>query len=95
MNGAININKPTGPTSHDIVLTVRKLLTTHYSLPTIKVGHAGTLDPFASGVLLILVGSATRLVEYIHLLPKTYAAHIVLGATSDTDDPTGKITPPG
>ncbi len=57
-----------------------------------KVGHTGTLDPFASGVLLVLLGPATRLAEYIHLLSKTYEAQLILEATSDTDDPTGKIS---
>ena len=85
--GALNINKPAGITSHDVVAHIRRLL------PVAKIGHAGTLDPFATGVLLILIGPANRLMEYVHLLPKTYQAEITLGAASDTDDLTGKITP--
>ena len=57
----------------------------------IKLGHTGTLDPMATGVLLIVAGSATRMVEYAHLLPKTYEAEFVLGVTSDTLDSTGTI----
>ena len=93
------IDKPAGITSHDIVLRVRRVMQEHaqkVGLPAVarraKAGHAGTLDPFATGVLLVLIGSATRLVEYVHLLPKTYEAEITLGATSDTDDVTGKIS---
>lgn len=92
--GALNINKPAGLTSHDVVGEVRKIIK---NAPTAsaKVGHAGTLDPFATGVLLVLVGPANRLMEYVHLLPKTYQTEITLGATSDTDDLTGKITRAG
>src|SRR3989344_43178 len=89
--GVLLIDKPPGPTSHDIVAQVRRLLTTHYSLPT-KVGHAGTLDPFASGLLVIAVGAATRLIDYTRDWPKGYEATAILGASSDTDDATGIIT---
>lgn len=92
--GALNINKPAGPTSHDVVKEVRKIIK-NASATSAKVGHAGTLDPFATGVLLVLVGPANRLMEYIHLLPKTYQTEITLGAISDTDDLTGKITRAG
>ncbi len=60
-------------------------------LRKIKVGHAGTLDPLASGVLVVCVGSATRLIEYVQRMPKTYRTHIRLGATSDTLDADGTI----
>ncbi len=86
--GALNINKSAHITSHDVVYEVRKIINNK----SIKVGHAGTLDPFATGVLLVLIGPANRLMEYIHLLPKTYQTEITLGAASDTDDLTGKIT---
>jgi len=59
----------------------------------IKVGHAGTLDPFANGVLVMCVGPATRLIDYVQKRPKLYTAEITLGATSTTDDPEGEITP--
>jgi tRNA pseudouridine55 synthase len=88
MFGFYNIRKPPGPTSHDIVAAMRRRLPRKT-----RVGHAGTLDPFASGVLVIAVGSATRLIEYLHRRPKTYVAGIRLHASSDTDDSEGTITP--
>ncbi len=90
--GFYNINKPVGPTSHDIVARVRRLLRQE-SGPKVKVGHAGTLDPFASGVLVVAVGPATRLADYVQVAPKRYAAQVTLGATSTTDDVEGDITP--
>lgn len=94
MNGFLIINKPAGITSHDVVNYVRRIL--KVGLPTealAKVGHAGTLDPFAAGVLLVAVGNTTRLLEYTKDWSKTYEAEVTLGATSDTDDLTGVITP--
>ncbi len=88
MFGLLNIHKPAGPTSHDIVAAVRRTLPRRT-----KVGHAGTLDPFATGVLVVCVGPATRLVEYVQAQPKRYRATVELGATSPTDDATGDITP--
>ncbi len=87
MFGLYNINKPTGPTSHDIVATVRRMLPRKT-----KVGHAGTLDPFASGVLVVCVGPATRLADYVQTQSKRYRAGIHLGATSNTDDAEGEIS---
>src|SRR3989344_493890 len=85
--GFFIIDKPAGVTSHDVVSQMR-------TITGIKsVGHTGTLDPFATGVLIVPIGSATRLTEYTHSLPKTYEAEISLGATSNTNDPTGQITP--
>jgi len=80
------VDKPEGPTSHDVVQTVRRALGVR------RVGHTGTLDPFASGLLILCVGRATRLVEYFHILSKTYSAVARLGAGTDTDDLTGKVT---
>jgi tRNA pseudouridine55 synthase len=98
--GFLSIDKPAGITSHDVIMRVRKVMEEYaqkVGLPAeaqrAKAGHAGTLDPFATGVLLILIGSAARLVEYVHLLPKEYEAEIILGAMSDTDDATGNIQP--
>ena len=88
MFGLLNINKPVGPTSHDIVARVRKLI----GRRKVKVGHAGTLDPFADGVLVVCVGPATRLADYVQQQPKSYLAGITLGAVSDTHDITGTIT---
>ena len=79
------VDKPVGPTSHDVVGAVRRALGTR------QVGHAGTLDPFASGLLLVCVGSATRLAEYLTGLPKTYTATLRLGEATDTDDLTGEV----
>ena len=88
MFGLLNINKPVGPTSHDIVARVRKLI----GRRKVKVGHAGTLDPFADGVLVVCVGRATRLADYVQQQRKGYRAGITLGAVSDTHDITGTIT---
>jgi len=84
--GILLIDKPEGPTSHDVVAEVRR------SVGTRRVGHTGTLDPFASGLLILCIGKATRLVEYFHLLPKRYEATLVLGRETDTDDRTGRET---
>ncbi len=90
MFGLYNIRKPAGPTSHDIVARVRR------QLPRgTKVGHAGTLDPFADGVLVLCVGAATRLVSYVQAQPKRYLTEITFGATSTTDDVEGELTPAG
>lgn len=79
------VDKPVGPTSHDAVAAVRRALRTR------QVGHTGTLDPFASGLLLVCVGPATRLAEYLTPLPKTYRATVRLGEATDTDDHTGEV----
>ncbi len=87
MFGFFNINKPLGPTSHVVVAHVRRRVTRKT-----KVGHAGTLDPFAGGVLVVCVGPATRLADYVQAGPKSYLAEVTLGATSTTDDTEGEIT---
>lgn len=79
------VDKPEGPTSHDIVGAVRR------SLGLRRVGHTGTLDPFASGLLLVCVGRATRLAEYLSGLDKTYDAVAKLGETTDTLDREGEV----
>lgn len=84
-DGILLFDKPEGPTSHDAVRMVRR------SSRVRRVGHTGTLDPFASGLLLVCVGRATRLAEYFHLLPKTYRAVLALGVRTDTDDRTGRV----
>jgi tRNA pseudouridine55 synthase len=82
--------KPAGVTSHDVVAEVRR------SLPRgTKVGHAGTLDPFATGLLLVLIGRATRAQRFLMGLPKTYRAVARLGWTSDTGDRDGELTETG
>jgi tRNA pseudouridine55 synthase len=83
-------DKPAGVTSHDIVASIRR------SLPRrTKVGHAGTLDPFATGLLLVLVGRATRVQRFLMALPKTYEVVARFGAVSDTGDPEGEIVVTG
>src|SRR2546425_5405948 len=86
MDGILNINKATGMTSHDVVAKIRKLLKQK------RVGHAGTLDPAASGVLPICIGQGTRIAEYISESGKAYQAKIVFGAATDTYDAEGTIT---
>ena len=85
-HGILNINKPTGWTSHDVVAKVRGILGTR------RVGHAGTLDPLATGVLVVCVGKATRVAEYLMASEKQYRAVIQLGITTDTYDADGRIT---
>ncbi len=85
MDGIINLNKPYMFTSHDCVDAVRKLV------PGVKVGHAGTLDPAATGVLPLCLGKATRIVEFLMDHAKGYRAGVQLGATTETDDAEGKI----
>jgi tRNA pseudouridine55 synthase len=85
--GFLLINKPAGPTSHDIVDQLRRITGER------KIGHAGTLDPFASGLLIVAVGrEATRQISNFSKMDKTYIAKIHLGATSDTQDRTGKLS---
>jgi tRNA pseudouridine55 synthase len=86
-SGIFNINKPSGPTSRKVVDQVCRVLGTR------KVGHAGTLDPLASGVLVVCFGAATRLIEYVQRGRKTYRAVVRLGVRSDTDDAQGTIEP--
>jgi tRNA pseudouridine55 synthase len=81
-------DKPAGVTSHDVVAKVRREL-------GCKAGHAGTLDPFATGLLLILLGPATRLQRFLVGLPKTYLATARLGWRSSTGDPDGELTETG
>lgn len=85
MTGLLPVDKPAGPTSHDVVARTRRALGER------RVGHAGTLDPFASGLLLVCIGTTTRLVEYLHDLDKVYEAEALLGVTTDTDDPEGRV----
>jgi tRNA pseudouridine55 synthase len=87
-DGILLTAKPAGITSHDVVERVRRSAIAEGK----KVGHAGTLDPFATGLLVILVGKATRVQRYFMSLPKTYRTRARFGARSDTGDPTGAIT---
>jgi tRNA pseudouridine55 synthase len=89
LSGILNVDKPPGMTSHDVVDVVRRVAGQR------KVGHAGTLDPMATGVLLVCLGQATRVAEYLMAGRKRYRATIVLGATTDTYDAEGVIVSNG
>jgi tRNA pseudouridine55 synthase len=86
LDGVLPVDKPVGPTSHDVVVSARRALGTR------RIGHTGTLDPFASGLLLLCIGRATRIAEYISGLDKRYTALVRLGIATDTDDLTGSVT---
>jgi tRNA pseudouridine55 synthase len=88
MQGVLIVDKPAGLTSHDVVARVRRLLRER------RVGHTGTLDPFATGVLVVLVGRATRLAQFLAGAEKEYLALVRLGMATDTGDLTGKPQPP-
>ena len=85
MFGILNVDKPKGMTSRDVVNVVQRMIR------PVKVGHAGTLDPLATGVLVLLVGRATRLTEYIHSVNKTYVGTFELGKVSNTEDIEGEV----
>ncbi len=86
ISGVLNLNKKEGPTSHDVVARVRRLVP-----KKTKVGHAGTLDPMAEGVLPVCLGAATKLFPYLLECRKTYRAAVVFGRVTDTQDVTGSI----
>jgi tRNA pseudouridine55 synthase len=87
MHGFLNINKPAGLTSHDVVARVRRL-----AGKGVKVGHAGTLDPAATGVLPLALGQATRLIEHLADARKGYSGLVRLGVTTTTEDAEGEVT---
>jgi tRNA pseudouridine55 synthase len=86
VDGLAVVDKPAGWTSHDVVAKARGILGTR------KVGHSGTLDPDATGVLLLGVGAATRLLRYLNDLPKTYTGEVVFGTATSTLDASGDVT---
>jgi tRNA pseudouridine55 synthase len=86
MHGFLNVNKPAGMTSHDVVARIRRVVGR-----SVKVGHAGTLDPAATGVLPIALGQATRLIAYLTDTRKGYRATVCLGKTTTTDDAEGEV----
>lgn len=85
-DGVLLVDKPFGMTSHDVVAIARRTLRTR------RIGHTGTLDPFATGLLVLLVGRATRLAQFVDDEPKVYDATIAFGVETTTDDPTGDTT---
>jgi tRNA pseudouridine55 synthase len=86
MDGVVIVDKPNGPTSHDVVARIRRVLSTR------QVGHAGTLDPMATGVLVVAVGEATKLVPWLTADDKAYEATLLLGIGTDTLDAEGTVT---
>lgn len=86
LHGLLAVDKPAGPTSHDIVARVRRLAGQR------QVGHGGTLDPLATGVLVLGLGAGTRMLEYLTRAPKRYLATIRFGSATDTYDATGNVT---
>ncbi|MFB3852999.1 MAG: tRNA pseudouridine(55) synthase TruB [Vicinamibacterales bacterium] len=84
LDGVLVVDKPSGPTSHDVVARLRR------TLGTSRIGHTGTLDPMATGVLPLVIGRATRLARFLSAGEKEYRAVIKLGCSTDTDDATGK-----
>lgn len=85
-DGLLLVDKPSGPTSHDVVAAVRRLAATR------RVGHAGTLDPMATGLLVLGVGRATRLLTHLVGADKTYEATVRLGQETLTEDAQGEVT---
>ncbi len=92
--GIVLVDKPAGVTSHDVVFRLRRELSERAG-SRVKTGHAGTLDPFATGLLVVLVGRATRLQQYLQHQPKTYLATARLGWLSDSGDSDGELTHTG
>ncbi len=86
MDGLLVIDKPEGITSHQVVGRVRRILGTK------RIGHTGTLDPFATGVMVLLIGKATRLAQFLDKDGKSYQATVRFGSETDTGDPTGTVT---
>lgn len=84
-HGILVVDKPSGPTSHDVVARLRRVLGVR------KMGHAGTLDPGATGLLPVCMGQATRVVEYLMDLPKSYSVSLKLGEETDTEDASGQV----
>src|SRR5579872_2013029 len=92
MDGILLVDKPAGWTSHDVVAKVRRIMSEEAG-KKIKVGHTGTLDPFATGLLILVIGSYTKRATEFSKLDKTYEAEVTLGAISSTGDIEGEITP--
>jgi tRNA pseudouridine55 synthase len=86
VDGVLLVDKPAGVSSHDVVMAARR------ALGEKRIGHGGTLDPFATGLLVLLVGRATRLLQYVHDEPKVYEAVVKFGAETDTEDLDGAVT---
>lgn len=84
-DGLLLVDKPAGMTSHDVIYAVRR------ALGTTRVGHTGTLDPFATGLLVLLLGAATRLAQFVPSAPKVYEAVMQFGTRTDSDDRTGTV----
>jgi tRNA pseudouridine55 synthase len=86
MNGILLVNKESGMTSNDVLYRIKK------TVPLKKIGHAGTLDPLATGLLVIMINDATKLSGYLMNEEKEYTAQIVIGIGTDTEDSLGNVT---
>jgi tRNA pseudouridine55 synthase len=93
MRGVLNVNKPSGISSYDVIRHIKPILQSSIAnrQSPIPLGHAGTLDPLASGVLLVLLGEATKVSRFLLSLPKEYVAGVLFGKQTDTDDITGNV----
>jgi tRNA U55 pseudouridine synthase TruB len=89
MNGVLVVDKPAGPTSHDVVARVRR------ATGVARIGHTGTLDPLATGVLPLVLGRATRLAQFLSGSDKEYLAEVRFGSATSTYDAEGEPAPPG
>src|SRR5690348_17014870 len=94
MDGILLVDKPDGWTSHDVVAKVRSILKTETG-QRVKVGHTGTLDPMATGLLILVIGSYTKQAEKFSKLDKVYEAEVTLGYNSSTGDKEGELTKVG
>jgi tRNA pseudouridine55 synthase len=92
MDALFNVYKPRGPTSHDVVARLRRATGSPRSGRLRRIGHAGTLDPLAEGVLVVAAGPATRMLEYLAGTDKTYLARVTFGVETDTYDAEGRVT---
>jgi tRNA pseudouridine55 synthase len=91
LNGLLVVNKPKDISSHDVVFRLRRKLNDAYGCKNIKIGHTGTLDPFASGVLVLCLGDATKITDAMQGKSKIYIAELKLGLKTTTDDITGEV----
>ncbi|WKZ31219.1 MAG: tRNA pseudouridine(55) synthase TruB [Candidatus Dojkabacteria bacterium] len=96
LNGVMLIDKEIGISSYDVIRRLKKMLFEQYGLEgrerrQLKIGHAGTLDPFASGLLIVMLGKATKLNDTLHALEKEYLVEATFGYETDTQDPTGEV----
>lgn len=91
LRGVLNVNKPSGISSYDVIRTIKRIFKNEQKSGFVKIGHSGTLDPIADGVLLVLFNEATKIAHFLTELKKEYIAEIKFGIKTNTDDITGKV----